>query len=155
MPDKFIWKWASNQQYSSASTYRAFFHGQCSILGAKELCKARAPPSCKVFFWLAILNHCWTSDRLQRHSLQNIGLCVLCDQHQETIQHLIIGCVFAWEVWFTLLRKTGRQQLVLGADSPLVDWWLASRKRIIKEERRGFDTFVLLITWSLWRERNN
>jgi hypothetical protein len=41
-PDKFIWKWSASQQYSATSTYRAFFHGQCGLLGAKELAKAGA-----------------------------------------------------------------------------------------------------------------
>jgi hypothetical protein len=42
-PDRFIWKWITNQQYSASSAYRAFFHGQCGIAGAKELSKVRAP----------------------------------------------------------------------------------------------------------------
>jgi hypothetical protein len=138
-----------------ASAYRAFFHGQCGIPGAKELCKARAPPSCKFFFWLAILGRCWTSHKLQRHNLQNCGLCALCDQHQESIGPLIVGCVYAREVWFCLLWKSGRHQLVPTADNTLVDRWLASRKRIIKEDRKGFDSFVLLTAWSLWMERND
>jgi hypothetical protein len=40
--DKFVWKWSSNQQYSSSSAYKAFFLGHCSIPGAKELCKVAA-----------------------------------------------------------------------------------------------------------------
>lgn len=48
--DKFIWRWSSNQQYSASSAYQAFFTGQCSIPGAKELSKYRAPPRCKFFF---------------------------------------------------------------------------------------------------------
>jgi hypothetical protein len=63
-PDKFVWKWSANRQYSAASAYRAFFHGQCGLPGAKELSKARASPACKFFFWLAILGRCWTSSRL-------------------------------------------------------------------------------------------
>jgi hypothetical protein len=34
-------------------------------------------------------------------------------------------------------------------------WWLACRKGIGKYDRKGFDTFGLLIAWSLWRERNS
>jgi hypothetical protein len=37
--DKFIWKWSSDHQYSASSAYRAFFHGQCALPGAKELGK--------------------------------------------------------------------------------------------------------------------
>jgi len=35
------------------------------------------------------------------------------------------------------------------------DRWLAVRKAIPKELRKGFDSFTLLILWSLWRERNS
>jgi hypothetical protein len=49
-PDKFIWRWTADQQYSASSAYRAFFLGQCAIWGAKELSKVRALPSCKFFF---------------------------------------------------------------------------------------------------------
>jgi hypothetical protein len=57
--------------------------------------------------------------------------------------------VFSQEVWFSMLRTSGRQLLVPTADSSLVDWWLWSRKRITKEERKDFDSFVQLIAWSL------
>jgi hypothetical protein len=40
MPDRFIRKWPPSQQYSASSAYRAFFHGQCGLLGAKELSSA-------------------------------------------------------------------------------------------------------------------
>jgi predicted nucleic acid-binding protein len=33
-------------------------------------------------------------------------------------------------------------------------WWTEARKRLRKEDRRGFDTFVLLIAWTLWKQRN-
>jgi hypothetical protein len=153
--DKFIWKWSGNQQYSS-SAYRAFFLGQCSIPGAKELCKtvAVAPPRCKFFIWLALLGRCWTSDRLQRHQLQNNGPCALCSQADETIDHLTISCVFSKEVWFGLLRVAGFQYLT-STDAPsIVDWWLPSRKRVHKTQHKGFDSLFVLVVWSLWLERN-
>lgn len=34
-PDRFIWKWLADGKYSVSSTYRAFFHGSASLLGAK------------------------------------------------------------------------------------------------------------------------
>jgi hypothetical protein len=86
------------------------------------LCKATAPHvanfSSGLPFWVDAGR---TSDRLQRHNLQNSGPCALCDQLQETIQHLIVGCVYAREVWFSLLRQSGREQLVPSVDSSLVE----------------------------------
>jgi len=31
MPDRFIWKWTSDHNFSTASAYRAFFIGQTEI----------------------------------------------------------------------------------------------------------------------------
>lgn len=109
--DKFIWKWTKNQQYSAALAYRAFFIGQCGIPCAKELSKTRATPRCKLFFWPVLLGCCWTSNRLQRHNLQNSGPCALCDQESETLEHLLLGCVYSREVWFRLLCFSGLEYL--------------------------------------------
>uniref|UniRef100_A0A8R7QPS5 Uncharacterized protein n=1 Tax=Triticum urartu TaxID=4572 RepID=A0A8R7QPS5_TRIUA len=37
----------------------------------------------------------------------------------------------------------------------LQDWWTSRRKQIQKEERKGFDSFVTLISWTLRKQRNN
>jgi hypothetical protein len=55
----------------------------------------------------------------------------------------------------TLLRRAGFQFLVPVAESAMPDWWLHSRERLPKDCRRGFDSFVLLVSWLLWRERND
>jgi hypothetical protein len=86
-----------------------------------------------------------SSSKLQRHNLQSSRPCALCAQLPEMTQHLIVGCVYSREVRFIQMQKSGRQQLVPEADNPLVDWWLACLKRIVKANRRGFDTFVLLV----------
>ncbi|KAM3349747.1 hypothetical protein ACQJBY_022559 [Aegilops geniculata] len=39
-------------------------------------------------------------------------------------------------------------------DSRLVQWWTEARKRIDKQSRKGFDTFVMLICWTLWKQSN-
>jgi hypothetical protein len=33
--------------------------------------------------------------------------------------------------------------------------WCFSRKRVSKQLRKGFDTFLVLMAWCIWRERNN
>jgi hypothetical protein len=90
--DTFIWKWAANHQYSASSAYRAFFHGQCGIHGARKLAKVKAPPSCKFFVWTALLGRCW---------------------------------------------------------------WLSSCKQLPRQRRKRFDSMVILVWWSLWKERND
>jgi hypothetical protein len=57
--------------------------------------RTQAPPRCKFFTWLASLNRCWTADRLARQGLDHPLQCLLCDQEEETIHHIMVGCVFS------------------------------------------------------------
>jgi hypothetical protein len=152
---RFVWKWTSSQQYSSASVYKAFFHGQCGVPTAKELQKTRAPANVKFFIWLAILDRCWTAERRQRHHLQDNADCNLCGQAVETIHHLLLGCVYSREVWARILRSIGLLNPCPAQDDALASWWLHGRKSLPKERRKGFNSLVVLVRWNIWRERNS
>jgi hypothetical protein len=41
---------------------------------------------------------CWTADTMQRHGLQALEVCALCDQQIESIDHLMVQCHFAKEI---------------------------------------------------------
>jgi hypothetical protein len=36
----------------------------------------------------------------------------------------------------------------------LATWWCSGRKLVAKTRRKGFDAFVWLVAWLIWRERN-
>lgn len=105
--DMFVWRWSPDGAYSASSAYRAYFISMSSLLGARELWKASAPPKVKFFFWLTLHEHLWTADQRRRHGLQVSAECALCDQGDETIDHLFIACVFARELWFRVLSAIG------------------------------------------------
>jgi hypothetical protein len=154
VPDRFVWRWSPDAVYSSSSAYKAFFHGLTLLPGARQLWRASVPPKVKFFAWLALRGRLWTSDRRRRHDLQDDASCALCDQEDETTDHLLLGCVFAREVWHRLLRKFRLPLQPPAAPSTLVDWWLSSRGLLPRALRRGFDSVVLLVAWSVWKERN-
>jgi hypothetical protein len=136
-PDRFLSRWTSDQRYSTSSAYHAFFVGQSGIPGTSVLRKARAPPTCK--FFLTLLDRCWTSERLQRHNLQNNGSCALRSQEIKTISHLLLQYSFSREIWFRTLRFQGFQALAPSAVAVLQNCWPESRKAIPKPLRRwGF-----------------
>jgi len=47
----------------------------------------------------------WTADRLARKGLisNHPAASPLCDQTEETIDHLLVSCVFSLQVWFAIL----------------------------------------------------
>ena len=93
-PDRVCWRWTPDRTFTTASAYRSFFIRHHPVKGAKLLCKTRAPPKCKFFIWMAIHDHCWTAHRRKRRNIQDDYSCILCDQSSETIDHLLIGCIF-------------------------------------------------------------
>lgn len=67
---------------------------------------------------------------------------------------MFIGCVFSWQVWSVLLAKLQLQTLAPDGDHELGDWWIRQRRRIDATLRPLFDSLLLLVAWSLWKERN-
>ncbi|KAJ1255470.1 hypothetical protein BS78_K214800, partial [Paspalum vaginatum] len=63
-------------------------------------------------------------------------------------------CSFSRHVWFLVLRVLSWQSLVQESSDNLMTWWSSTRKRVVKEYRPGLDGLVLLVTWTIWKERN-
>lgn len=61
----------------------------------------------------------------QHRGLPYSKCCRLCDQAQETIDHLLTSCVFAHQVWFSLLQKVSLQDITPQPDDLSFDDWLA------------------------------
>ena len=69
--------------------------------------KSKAPLRYRFFLWLAVHTRCWTSDRLARKGLLHQPACPFCDQVAETINHILLNCVFARTLWFVVLSALG------------------------------------------------
>jgi hypothetical protein len=150
-PDTFSWTFSPDQSYSAASAYGAMFLGSTIPLGAKQIWKTMAPPCVRFFFWLVLHGRCWTAERRFRHGLQATSTCILCDQGCETIDHILVGCVYSREVWHRCFTWLGLHGLDFGLEERVIQWWLRTRKMTPRVRRRGFDSFVFLVCWRLWR----
>jgi hypothetical protein len=120
-PDRYIWRWTPCGTYTASSAYRAFFFGRTPLAGAKLVWRAAVPPKVKFFFWLALHGRLWTADRRKRHGLQPEAICALCDQANETTDHLLSSCPFTREVWARLLARVGLQHLAPESTATLAD----------------------------------
>jgi hypothetical protein len=101
----------------------------------------------------ASLNKCWTADRLARRGLDHPERCLLCDQ-QEEMAHLLVGCVFAREVWFKILSKVGLQGCAPGPNDVVFQEWWKSAECVTSNCTKGFNSLVMLVVWWLWKHRN-
>jgi hypothetical protein len=108
--DELLWASSADGVYSSKSAYNAFFAGRPQARAVAQVWRSRAPYGCRFFAWLISKDRCWTADRLERRGLPYPVACPLCDQELETIQHLLLGCVVAREVWAWALNHWDRLQ---------------------------------------------
>jgi hypothetical protein len=109
--DKHFFRLAANGKYSSKEAYRGFFIGSIEFEPFHIIWKTWAPPKSKFFMWLVAHKKVWIADRLQRRGMDHPERCSLCDQDQETLNHMLLGCVFAREIWFKLLLLVNLQHL--------------------------------------------
>jgi hypothetical protein len=106
--------------------------------------------------WLVAHNKCWTADRLARSGLPHPESCPLCDQEDETIDHLLVHCVFARKFWFILFRQVGLHTISpQPSELSLLAWWeKASSSTNDGLMRQGIDLFIILGAWTIWNHRN-
>jgi len=115
IPDKHI--------YTAKSAYDILFEGAISFAPYERIWKSWSPLKCRFFMWLVAYNRCWTADRLARRGLPHPDQCPLCDQKDESIQHLLIGCVFARQFWFVILQGYGLAALAPQPTDSFDVWW--------------------------------
>ena len=154
LPSIYSWKPEASRLFSTQSAYRSYFVGSITFEPWKRLWKSWAPGKCKTFVWLAIRNRCWTADRLQKRGLQHLERCVLCDQEEETIQHILTSCVFARQFWCAILQQLALTNLTPTRSSSFADWWKKAEKKLQKHLRKGFNSFCILGAWIIWKHRN-
>jgi hypothetical protein len=153
VPDSFRWIWGSKDTYSVNSCYLGMFHGSVPMAGALQIWKSRALAKCRFFLWLALHDRCWTADRLERHRLPRPSACPFCNQVQESITHLLLGCVLARTVWAACLRWWDREDRLPQQGISLADWLQSWHGRTA--DIKDFWTGIALVCWCLWRHRND
>ena len=153
--DSHIWRFSSTGKYSAKSAYEAMFIGATHFKPWERIWRSWAPGKCRFFMWLVAHNKCWTADRLARKGLPHPEQCPLCDQEEETINHLLVSCVFSRQVWFIVFQQFGLQCLAPQPGDLLFDeWWEQVNTRVTDLVKQGLNSLVILVAWAIWNHRN-
>ena len=100
-------------------------------------------------------NKCWTADRPKKRGLNHPDKCPLCDQDEETINHLLVACVFARTFWYRLLRKLGLHSLApIPGSHSFLDWWEDTSGAVWGLMRKAVNSLIMLGAWLIWKHRN-
>ncbi|GJN06072.1 hypothetical protein PR202_ga23758 [Eleusine coracana subsp. coracana] len=154
--DVHMWQFSTSGKYMAKSAYDVLFQGAISFEPWERIWKTWTPGKCQFFMWLAAHLRCWTVDRLARKNLPHPESCLMCDQEDETIDHLLVGCVFACQFWHFLLNRIGHGHLApLPDDLIFREWWAKVTKPANSSIKKGLNSYITLGAWVLWRHRND
>jgi hypothetical protein len=118
--------------------------------------KVWAPPKVNFFAWLAIRNRIWTANCRERRGWDNCRLCPLCIQIQETAAHLISQCRYTKRLWNMVKSWLGIPSVCThewAGDAFLREWCKMMLCNAM-ESRKVMSSITVLVTWTIWKERN-
>jgi hypothetical protein len=93
------------------------------------------------------------SRQTQKRRLDHPENCVLCDQEDKTVQHILSNCVFTRQFWHNILTPIGLSSVgPKRRDSDFTEWRRKALTKIPKSKRKGFNSMVILRVWSIWKQ---
>lgn len=154
--DRFKWKWTADGQFTTASACKAFFNGQHALPGAKCSPKQghRVVASSFSGWSCMIAAGPEPVGRDIIYRMRTTAPFATSTRRQFPICYLVAS--WPERLGYTILRRCNLQRLTPSSTAlDFVDWCLLSRKHVRKELRKkAFDSLVALVTWSIWKERN-
>jgi hypothetical protein len=155
--DSISWTLTHSDAYTTVSAYKAQFMGSVPCSFKNIVWKAWAPPKCRFFAWLAVQNRLWTSDRLAIRGWPHQPTCQLCKCQPETARHILFECRYSKRVWQQAASWLSCPSLLndLGSGRETVLHYWHAITGSPTAHPQGLKTAVTLITWELWKERND
>ena len=150
--DRLLLKESITDGFSVRHMYRKLMYSLPIDFPCRSIWNPIVPPKLGFFAWEASWGKVLTLDQLERRGIPLVNKCFLCEENEETIDHLLIHCSRAKMLWDLLLAiidsnwvfpRTVRQLLLV--------WQSAS---VGKKRKRVWMTTPLCIFWTLWLERN-
>jgi hypothetical protein len=149
--DKLNWVLNRSGLFDTRSYYLALQASTASDFPWKSIWRVKAPRRVIFFVWTAAWGRILTCDNLMRRGFVMVGWCCLCKSSGESVNHLLLHCRVAREVWNFILCAFGVSWVFPKTVSELLsgwhNWWGKKSSRI-------WNLVPHCIMWNIWQERN-
>jgi hypothetical protein len=102
IPDRHIWRLSSSGEYTAKTAYDALFQRAISYEPYERIWNSWTPTQMQILCGWSLITDAGLLTVSQKRGLPHPDHCLLCDQEEENIQHLLFRCVFSRQVWFSL-----------------------------------------------------
>ena len=116
--------------------------------------KGLAHPRAELVVWFVMIGRLKTKAWLHKMKIlqANKLRCALCNQHDESVEHLFLECNFSWQVWCMCLRWIGLDWVIGNELKTMMESWFEVVRFSMRKKLWCFLFFVVI--WSLWSFRN-
>jgi hypothetical protein len=153
--DRLVWNPSKKGVFEVRSFYEELIRkdGPCvpyfpwkNIWGVKALTRVA------FFVWSAALDKILTHDNLRKRNVIVIEWCCLCKKSGESIDHLLLHCEVARDLWSYVLILFGVEWVMPRTVLELLNSWGAAIG--CGHAKEAWRLAPLCLLWCIWRERN-
>uniref|UniRef100_A0A2N9I6Z1 Reverse transcriptase zinc-binding domain-containing protein n=1 Tax=Fagus sylvatica TaxID=28930 RepID=A0A2N9I6Z1_FAGSY len=146
--------WTLNR-YSTFDSH-SFYHALHSLTEVhfpwKSIWRGKAPRRVAFFVWIAAWGRILTCDSLMKRGYVMANYCCMCKAAEETVDHLLLHCGVAREIWSFVFRSFGIDGVLLNSFTELLfGWW----NWFGKSSSSVWNLIPSCLIWTIWRERNS
>ena len=150
--DRLVLKESLTNGFSVSLMYRKLRYSLPTDFPWQSIWNPIVPPKLGFFAWEASWGKVLTLDQLKRRGISLVNRCCLCEENEETIDHLLIHCSRAKILWDILLAITDFNWVFPRLVRQLLLAWQSVS--VGKKRKRVWMAAPLCIFWTLWLERN-
>ncbi|XP_028113473.1 uncharacterized protein LOC114311529 [Camellia sinensis] len=156
--DALCWGAEYSGCFSISSVYRWYENSLQSLdFGtiSKMIWQSVSAPRAKAFVWLAWRQRLKTSSYLQRIGVIPAAVntqCVFCKADAESVNHVLLWCLFVWRVWADIFLWWGSQWVMPATVDGVLQFWAGFLGTSF--EGKVWNVLPVAALWSIWKHRN-
>ena len=150
--DEMRWLDSSSGKFSVKSFYQIIKGGREAVVPRKLIWFSGIPTKVSFFVWTTALNRILTIDNLVRRGWVLVNRCCMCGMAAESVDHLMLHCVVASQLWALIFALFGLLWAQPGTVSAAL--WSWSRGRVGRRRQKAWFFAPHCLMWLIWLERN-
>ena len=145
--DQMQWEHTGSGQFEVRSFYHIICVGGHSTFPWKSVWRVKVPPKVAFFTWLAAHGKNLTIDNLRRRKIWVLDWCFMCKRAGESVDHLLLHCAYASELWSFIFCMVGLQWVMPCKVSELLACW---RRRAGTSKNVIWNAIPSCLMWLIW-----